>query len=901
MPAQNPSTSRVGASAARWAALAAIGVALLCTTARADVTDPNFVEETLHSGTGTISIVFGPDGRLYLAEKVGRVLVFQPDGAGGYQPPTPAVDISSMVAPAGESGLLGMALDPAFATNRHMFLFFTTPTDQRLVRIQLDSSLNQMVANSMQVVLAGFPRAADFHKAGDIHFDPSDDNAILIALGDDGDRDAPQNLTRYEGKILRIHKATGLGLADNPFYESNGSSIRSRVWAYGLRNPFRFTFHPALPDPNVIYVSENGDSTDRISRVTRGSNGAWNAQGDSGGFLNPPDTNHRVLLPRPNAAVVGIAIARGGPFVDPAHPNDDVLLVAEAGGGGVLRRYRLFGAALDQATEVASDPPGGFSDRDGHGYAFGAHIAFGPDGALYMSQSGGGASPGTYYGLRRIRHVSGSAPRAAFSTTPDPARGNAPLSVRFTDASTDPDGTVTSYRWTFGDGATSTERSPTRTYTTPGTFTATLTVTDDSGLQGTAQTPITVTDSRSLHLIVHVLDARTNAPVPLAVATELRLYEADGTTPLTLNGGTNAIAIPAGGELDTTIDVELTDSYVVATAGEPMGDGVHHAARGFAVTAGAQGETHTLTFHLSSTAVRGRVTDSRGNPVAVDVGIARGSSTAPYAIANGRDLLQSPMTGVVHRVVADVTGRFYFPIREGDGGATFHFDTTRDTGTETYTQVRASAMIEEGDLHEQPLTIGLWSGGNNCDDLSSIAVTPNVDYTTQIQPIWEGSCIGCHAPGATNTGGLELNGNSLTQLLGVESRHVAGLMMIEPGHPDRSYLMEKINCASPQQGTRMRPTDAMPPTQQALIRDFIAQLAASPATDAGSRDASRQDGSTGVSGSGAAPSKKKSSGCNALPMPSSSHPWTTAAFFGAAALALVQRQRMKRQAHTSPD
>jgi len=367
--------------------------------ARADVADPSLVADYLDA-KGTTVLAFGPDRRIFATEKQGRLVVYE-SRDGKYGAPKLVLDLSGQVNANMEGGMLGMALDPAFATNRTLYLFFTTDKDQRIVRVLLAPSFDRTL-KAPEVVIAGFPREYDFHKAGEIRFDPSNPNALLVGLGDDNDRAAAQNLDRFNGKILRINKENGEGLPDNPFWNGDGKSVRSRVWALGMRNPFRFVFHPKRAD--VLFVSENGEATDRISRVTRGSNGGWNQKSDEASFAAPSDPNFKVLVKRlPDAQrnaviVVGLAIAQGAPYGDPAHPNDYVLHFAEWRGQSF--RYRLLGDALDKAELVQSDPKAGYLSKYGNG--FGAYLLLGPDGALYATYCGINESDGDS-GLIRIR------------------------------------------------------------------------------------------------------------------------------------------------------------------------------------------------------------------------------------------------------------------------------------------------------------------------------------------------------------------------------------------------------------------------------------------------------------------------------------------------------------------
>lgn len=136
----------------------------------------------------------------------------------------------------------------------------------------MNATFDGIEAGSEIILLSGLPRMANFHKAGDIGIHPLDPFAIFVMLGDDGqiwpDPNTSQDLDTYIGKILRVDSSTGLGLADNPHYNGNANSVRSRVWASGFRNHFRFVFHPTRTD--LLYVSENGDTTDRVAMVRPG-------------------------------------------------------------------------------------------------------------------------------------------------------------------------------------------------------------------------------------------------------------------------------------------------------------------------------------------------------------------------------------------------------------------------------------------------------------------------------------------------------------------------------------------------------------------------------------------------------------------------------------------------------
>ena len=330
-------------------------------------------------------------------------------------------------------------------------------------------------------------------------------------------------------------------------------------------------------------------------------------------------------------------------------------------------------------------------------------------------------------------------------------------------------------------------------------------------------------------------------------STQLRFRQADGT-PVDFPGGLG----PDGNGVDVTDGVveavaplNLTSSFLVVTAGEAEGD-VATETQAIAIPANQSAHTATITLSPASTALRGRVLDTRGEPARVDLGLARDMPSSLYEVADGRDYRSGsgfPQTGIAHRIESDRLGYYYFPLR--DAGRYF-VDVVADTGRDTYlATLFEETVAASGDAVDRDVTVGLRSGGAGCDDLSGVDVTPDVDYATQIQPLWQ-DCVGCHRLNSPNGGGLELTeGASWSALVGVDSVQVPGRKLVEPLEPESSYLLEKIGCDNPQVGNRMRPDSALSPAQQALVRDWIAQgaleEAMGPSTDAGVPDAAEPD------------------------------------------------------------
>jgi PKD repeat protein len=738
--------------------------------------------------------------------------------SGDFLPPSVVLDITSDVNADAERGLLGLALDPDFTNNRYAYLFYSTNIDQRLVRYTIATDSTSVVANSKTILLSGLPNTTTVHNSGDIHFSPNDPYSIYIVQGDDGNRYIVDELDNYNGKILRVDAGTGEGLSDNPFWDGDSDSVRSRIWAHSFRNAFRFTFDPDYPVEDVLYISENGDGTDRLARIEKGGDGAWGTSD----YLNSSDDGKRTVLRTTAPSVTAVKIIRGGPFA----PDGPVIYQARH--GKEIRRWDLSGIKLDTITPLAVDNNGPFLDNT-TGFNI-VSFTLGPDGALYYTDSNQGDSVGTGYNLGRIRYQGGEAPVAAFSIASNTS-GEAPFTVNFTDESTSADAPLATWSWDFGDNNTSTQPSPQHTYTTPGVYTATLTVTNSDGLLDTTIADFFAYASIPLTITGNLRDARS-APVDLSTPIDLKLYQSDGSTPVTTSTGaganSNTFNIPSGAVVNVSTTAQLTHSGLVVEIDDSGTPGFVPARKGFAINLDAGSQTINADFFLSDTAIHGQVHDTLNTPANTDIGISRGSNQAPYAILGGRDYPENnhtPPIGVDHRFDLDELGYYYFPIRSSDAGVDFQIDTTGDTNRNLYGIVSQSGTITSAEDAEINLSLGLYDGGTSEDDLSSISETLNVDFDNNIQPIFTSSCVACHNDIATNSGGLDLQpGASFAELVNRYSSEASGIKLVDPGSPERSYLMEKINSGKPQIGTRMRPNDPMPLANQALIRDWISQL-----------------------------------------------------------------------------
>lgn len=242
------------------------------------------------------TFAFVPDGRIFLVEKRGVVRVFE-DGA---LLPTPIIDIQDRVNNAEQRGLLGLAVDPDFRENGYVYLFYTYEHDSsdpdgpktgQLMRVTVEGDvalpnseqviLGSVVANAEQPSCDDFAAGADclpadnnIHIGGALQF--ASDGKLFVATGDSAHNDdlrvRAQRLESLAGKVLRINP-DGSAPPDNPFFTGDAASNRSKVWAYGLREPFRFGLQPGTDLP---FVGDVGSLySEEISIAYRGANLGW--------------------------------------------------------------------------------------------------------------------------------------------------------------------------------------------------------------------------------------------------------------------------------------------------------------------------------------------------------------------------------------------------------------------------------------------------------------------------------------------------------------------------------------------------------------------------------------------------------------------------------------------------
>jgi glucose/arabinose dehydrogenase len=417
-------------------------------------------------------LTWTPDGRMLVTERDGTVWVVQ-RGASAVDA-TPLIQLPS-VSHDNERGLLGVTVDPGFAQNGYVYLFYTHGSlRNRVSRFSVTGGTAPV--SSELVVWQNTVDADVWHQGGDLEFGP--DGFLYISVGDHLRSETAQSLTSYNGKVLRI-AADGSVPADNPFHDGAGPNLDA-IWVRGLRNPFRFSIDEIT---GRMFIGDVGQgTTEEINRGVRGGNYGWplcEGACATAGMTSPIHSyNHTVQ----GASVIGGFVYRGSQF--PSEYQGEYFF-----GDYVLNWIKRL--SLDAAGNVTAvrnfEPPDGRTDGP---YGEPVALAEGPDGSLWYIDAGA-FELGNAGSVRRIRNLNANqAPSARAAGSP--AGGPAPLTVSFSSAgSADPEGQPLTYRWELGDGTTSTAPNPSHTYAESGRYTARLTTSD--GNSDTVSAPITIT------------------------------------------------------------------------------------------------------------------------------------------------------------------------------------------------------------------------------------------------------------------------------------------------------------------------------------------------------------------------------------------------------------------------
>jgi glucose/arabinose dehydrogenase len=257
---------------------AALSVLLLACLAHAAPPPQVQLREVASGIAQPTAIAFPPDGtrRMFVTEQTGRVRAVQDGIIEGRV----YLDLRASVSTVGEQGLLGIAFHPRYATNRRAFLYYTRLDGSLRISEFTTSLLTGEAPRDSEREILTIPHPGHTnHNGGQLAFGP--DGYLYIGVGDGGAAGDPpnnaQNLAVLLGKILRIDVDGAPPYAippENPFV-GNGDA-RGEIWAYGLRNPWRFSFDRMTGDILIGDVGQNAnEEVDFAAHGAKGLNFGW--------------------------------------------------------------------------------------------------------------------------------------------------------------------------------------------------------------------------------------------------------------------------------------------------------------------------------------------------------------------------------------------------------------------------------------------------------------------------------------------------------------------------------------------------------------------------------------------------------------------------------------------------
>ncbi len=225
------------------------------------------VETYIKNLTVPWSIVFTSPDRILVTERIGKVRIIK----NGVLLSQPAIEIAE-VSTGSEEGLMGLALDPDYPNNKYVYLCYAYlkggDGNNMRTKIKRYTDNNDLLIDANLTLIDDLP-ASKNHCGGRIKFGP--DGKLYITAGDATEKELAQDLSKLNGKILRIN-SDGSIPADNPF-------PNSPVWAYGVRNPQGIDWFPGT---NVMIESEHGPSGfdgpgggDEVNIIEKGKNYGW--------------------------------------------------------------------------------------------------------------------------------------------------------------------------------------------------------------------------------------------------------------------------------------------------------------------------------------------------------------------------------------------------------------------------------------------------------------------------------------------------------------------------------------------------------------------------------------------------------------------------------------------------
>jgi aldose sugar dehydrogenase len=309
-------------------------------------------------------MAFLPDGDLLITERPGRLRLVR-DGA---LDPAPLEGVPEVYA-SGQGGLLDVALDPDFPTNRLIYLSYAAETDAGAGTRVARARLGQGRLEDLEVIFEGFMGSGGRHFGSRLGFDP--DGYLFVTLGERGDDERAQVLGDLAGKVVRL-QPDGSVPDDNPLVEREEAA--PEVFSYGHRNPQGLAVHP---ETGRVWVVEHGPrGGDEVNLVAAGVNYGWpvitHGRAYSGLPMGEGSEKEGMAQPLhywvPSISPSGMAFYEGDAF-----PQSQGDLFVGALSGQLLARLELDGERVVEEERLLDGVLGRIRD-----------VRVGPDGYLYL-------------------------------------------------------------------------------------------------------------------------------------------------------------------------------------------------------------------------------------------------------------------------------------------------------------------------------------------------------------------------------------------------------------------------------------------------------------------------------------------------------------------------------------
>jgi glucose/arabinose dehydrogenase len=329
-----------------------------------------FAEEKIVDGLDPTRMVMAPDGRIFIAQKNGTVMIVKDHEL--LEDPFLEVEVDVY----NERGLSGITLDPQFELNNYVYIYYTVPVEGRNRISRFTANGDYAIPNSEEILMDLDVMGGTIHNSGGMAFGP--DGKLFVTVGDGANLNNAQDLNTTLGKVLRIN-SDGSIPADNPFYDELEGNNRA-IWAYGLRNPYTMDMQPGT---GRLFVNDVGQDTyEEVNDIEKGKNYGW---GDIEGYLagQIPPNNYKdplhAYLHDPDCAVMGAS------FYNPVNQQFPDQYVG---------KY-FFGDYCSGWIKVLDPNSGDITETFATGIDRPISILTAPDGSLYYIARGGmgGGSP----------------------------------------------------------------------------------------------------------------------------------------------------------------------------------------------------------------------------------------------------------------------------------------------------------------------------------------------------------------------------------------------------------------------------------------------------------------------------------------------------------------------------